>query len=76
MMFTQIIWNNIGGLFLIPLNIQIETIKNLGREKYIKLPRPGTNPRGVEISSQALQILISHPVYHKTTKLPNWNANN
>ena len=65
MMFTQIIWNNIGGLFLIPLNLQIETFKNLGRETYIKLPKPGTNPRGVEISSKALQIMISHPSTYK-----------
>jgi len=65
MMFTQIIWNNIGGLFLIPLNTQIETIKNLGKETYIKLPPPGTNPRGVEITSQALQILINHPSTYK-----------
>lgn len=65
MMFTQIVWNDHGGLFLIPLDVQIETIKNLGRETYIKLPSLGTNPRGVEITSQALQILVNHPSTYK-----------
>ncbi|MBN2374313.1 ThaI family type II restriction endonuclease [bacterium] len=65
MMFTQIIWNDVGGLFLIPLNAQIETIENLGREAYIKLPTPGTNPRGVEITSRALELLINHPGTYK-----------
>jgi hypothetical protein len=30
----------------------------LGREKYFKLPKPGTNPRGVEISNTALTKLL------------------
>lgn len=28
------------------------------REKYFKLPKPGTNPRGVEISNDALSRLL------------------
>jgi hypothetical protein len=32
----------------------------IGRESYIKLPKAGTNPRGVEISSEALDLLASH----------------
>ena len=61
MIFAQIVWGDIGGLFLIPLYAQIETLENVGREMYIKLPRPGTNPRGVEITSRALLNLVNHP---------------
>ncbi|NQS98698.1 MAG: ThaI family type II restriction endonuclease [candidate division Zixibacteria bacterium] len=47
-----------GGLFFIPLNIQKEVLLQLGVEKYFKLPKLGTNPRGVEISKEALNRLI------------------
>ncbi|HIE27508.1 TPA: type II restriction endonuclease subunit R, partial [Candidatus Poribacteria bacterium] len=30
----------------------------MGRNKYLKLPKPGTNPRGVELSKEALLRLI------------------
>lgn len=30
----------------------------MGREKYIKLPKVGTNPRGVEISKEGLTMLL------------------
>ena len=30
----------------------------IGRENYIKLPKPGTNPRGVEITKEALSLLV------------------
>jgi hypothetical protein len=30
----------------------------MGQEKYFKLPKPGTNPRGVEISNDALLRLL------------------
>lgn len=30
----------------------------MGRENYIKLPKKGTNPRGVEITNEALKTLI------------------
>lgn len=30
----------------------------MGRERYIKLPIPGTNPRGVEITKEALSQLV------------------
>ncbi|MFW0859306.1 MAG: ThaI family type II restriction endonuclease [Dehalococcoidia bacterium] len=55
MMFAQIIWNGKGGLFYIPLSTQTEVFEELGNNSYIKLPGLGTNPRGVEISSKALQ---------------------
>src|SRR3989344_8369241 len=35
-----------GGFYLIPLRVQQESFKQLGREDYLKMPKPGTNPRG------------------------------
>lgn len=71
MIFVQINWANGGGLYFITKETQNEILKNIGRENYIKLPKAGTNPRGVEMSGKAVQELLSHP---KTLKIPiNWN---
>ena len=43
-----------SGLFLIPKFIQNKCLKQLGREGYLKMPKPGTNPRGVEIRKNAI----------------------
>ena len=59
MLFVQIIWNGKGGLYYIPLKSQQIVFKQMGRDRYIKLPKPGTNPRGVEISKEALSLLVS-----------------
>ena len=53
-----------GGLYFIPLDTQKEILKKLGKNKYLKLPKEGTNPRGVEISRDALIELMQH----KSTK--------
>ena len=58
MLLIQINWGNIGGFYYIPLKIQRRFFERIGREKYIKLPKPGTNPRGVEISKEALETLV------------------
>ena len=57
-LLIQINWNSIGGFFYIPLEAQKELFDRLGREGYIKLPKPGTNPRGVEITKEALSSLV------------------
>lgn len=57
-LLVQINWNDLGGLFYIPLFVQECLFKKSGKEKYIKLPKPGTNPRGVEISKEAMSGLI------------------
>ena len=57
-MLVQIVWNGRGGIYYIPLQIQQQLFSEMGREKYIKLPKPGTNPRGVEISKDALLELV------------------
>ncbi|MDI6751668.1 MAG: ThaI family type II restriction endonuclease [bacterium] len=57
-LLVQIDWNNIGGFYYIPLDVQKRLFREMGRKDYIKLPKPGTNPRGVEITKEALSTLI------------------
>jgi len=67
---VQINWGGEGGFYYIPVEIQKEIFDGIGREKYIKLPKPGTNPRGVEISKEALTMLVNHKLT-KVIKI-NW----
>ncbi len=57
-LLVQIAWNNRGGFYYIPLAAQERLFNEMGRQKYIKLPTPGTNPRGVEITKEALSRLV------------------
>ncbi len=59
MLLVQIVWGGTGSFWYIPLEVQERVFERLGREAYIKLPKPGTNPRGVEISRLALETLVS-----------------
>src|SRR5574341_700006 len=61
MLLVQVNWNGVGGCFLFSQEAQIQTLEKMGRERYIKLPKAGTNPRGVEIPAEALDILARHP---------------
>lgn len=47
-----------GGLFLIPIEVQRRILGRIGKEKYLALPKVGTNPRGVEIGRKALPMLL------------------
>jgi hypothetical protein len=58
MLFIQIVWNAEGGFYYLPLGAQRRVFEEMGRENYIKLPKPGTNPRGVEITKEALSRLV------------------
>ena len=60
MIFVHINWGERGGLYLISKEIQKEVLERLGRDNYIKLPKEGTNPRGVEITNVAMRELASH----------------
>jgi len=40
------------------LEAQKRLFDKVGKEEYIKLPKPGTNPRGVEITKEALSSLV------------------
>jgi len=60
-LLVQINWNDVGGFYYIPLNVQKKLFDNIGRQNYIKLPKIGTNPRGVEITKEALSSLLEDP---------------
>ncbi len=47
-LLVQINWNSNGGFYYIPLEVQKRIFDEMGRQNYIKLPKPGTNPRSVE----------------------------
>jgi len=57
-LLVQINWNDMGGFYYIPVEVQKRLLDSVGKEEYIKLPKPGTNPRGVEITKEALSTLI------------------
>jgi hypothetical protein len=59
-LFVQIVWGGKGGLYFIPVEFQRHLLKKIGSERYIKLPKPGTNPRGAEITKEALLSLIQN----------------
>jgi hypothetical protein len=65
-LLAQIKWGDYGGLYYIPLEVQQEVFRKLDRHKYFKLPKAGTNPRGVEFSRNALIDFITHT---KTKKI-------
>lgn len=58
MLFVQINWEQEGGFYYIPVKVQKKLFDRIGRKKYIKLPKAGTNPRGVEITKEALTGLV------------------
>jgi len=57
-LLIQISRGDVGGFYYIPLEIQKRLFDKVGREGYIKLPKPGTNPRGAEITNDALSSLV------------------
>lgn len=70
-LLVQINWNDVGGFYYIPLKVQNQIFERIGRAKYIKLPKSGINPRGVEITKMALCELIKD-VDTKCIKI-NWS---
>ena len=58
-LLIQINWDSVGGFYYIPLEVQKIIFKKMGSKKYIKLPKPGTNPRGVEITKEALSKIVN-----------------
>ncbi len=59
-LLVQINWNDTGGFYYIPLQAQKQLFDKIGRLNYIKLPKPRTNPRGVEITKEALSSLVEN----------------
>ena len=48
-----------GGFSLIPLQVQKRVLNKLGKAKYLKLPKAGTNPRGVEFTREAIETMLA-----------------
>ena len=67
MIYVQINWTQQGHFFYIPKEIQKAVLYDIGRTEYIKLPKIGTNPRGVEISTKALRMIVEQK---DTIKIP------
>ncbi len=59
-LLVHINWGGKGAMYLLPKEAQQEVLKKLGRTTYFKLPKGGTNPRGVEISAEAINKLVQH----------------
>ena len=70
-LLIQIWWGeDKNSFFFIPLEVQKEIFSALGKEKYLKMPKAGTNPRGVEFSKEVIHRMLQHP---KTLKIKvNW----
>jgi hypothetical protein len=74
-LLVQINWGRNGGLYYIPLSAQRRVFERIGRQNYIKLPKEGTNPRGVEFTKEALISLIEDKesriieIYWEKTKI-------
>ena len=60
MLFVHINCNGDGGIYLIPKEVQTEILNQYGKEFYFKLPKQGANPRGVEITNEAINKLKEH----------------
>lgn len=65
MLLAQIQWNDNGYLYLFSKQAQTDIMNKLGKDNYMKLPKPGTNARGVELTSTALNELVNHSTTKK-----------
>jgi len=59
-LLVQINWNSNGFFYLFPKKAQDDVLSEIGRFEYIKLPKEGTNPRGVEMTGKAIDELSKH----------------
>ena len=60
MILAKIVWGRTtDGLYLIPLDVQNTIFSRLGKNNYFKMPKKGTNPRGVEYSKQAISAMMN-----------------
>lgn len=60
-LFVHINWDGKGALYLLSKEGQKEILNKYGKAFYFKLPKQGTNPRGVEITNVAINKLVEHP---------------
>lgn len=60
LILTQINWSGEGGLYYVPLQVQQGVFQKTAKEDYFKLPKEGTNPRGIEYQPNTLRNLCKH----------------
>lgn len=58
LLLANINWGKKSSFYYIPKEDQVKAFNRIGKKKYIKLPKKGTNPRGVEITKEAVEVLI------------------
>ncbi len=74
-LLVQVNWDAEGAFYYLPLEVQRKVFEKIGKERYIKLPKPGTNPRGVEITKEALETIATDKdskaieIYWQRTKI-------
>ncbi len=54
LLFINVVWGKKGGFYIVPQHMQ------KGIEFYFKMPKQGTNFRGVELSQKVLQAFLEH----------------
>ena len=72
---ARIVWNDVGGLYHIPVTVQKSVFTKLGNVNYLKTPPRGTNPRGVAYSATAItenDYRSRHQQNNHTMESPNW----
>lgn len=70
-LLVHINWKSKGAMYFLSKESQKEILEEYGKEFYFKLPKKGTNPRGVEITNQAINKLVEHPSTKKVEV--DWN---
>lgn len=57
LLLVNINWGDTSPFYYFSKESQTRVLEKLGVKKYLKLPKKGTNPRGVEITQKALELL-------------------
>lgn len=60
MLYIHINWDGEGGLYLFTKKAQEDVLDTLTINRYFKLPKLGTNSRGIELSKDAINYLIQN----------------
>lgn len=58
LLLVNINWGGTSPFYYFSKESQIRVFEKLGVKKYLKLPKKGTNPRGIEITQKALELLV------------------
>jgi hypothetical protein len=59
-LLAQLVWGGTGWLYYLPLEAQKDSLDRVGVSAYLRAPKPGTNPMGVEFQSSAMELVVWH----------------